>query len=56
MIAGARAMLPVMIALPRRAWARAPWIKRRSLPVKATSAGSAAAAEPVTPIAMPTGR
>lgn len=50
----ARPMLPVMIRRPRLAWASACGIRRRSIPVKATSADSTAAAEPVAPIAMPT--
>ena len=54
MIASASPMLLVMIRRPRRAWASAAGMSRRSVPVKATSADSTAAALPVTPIAMPT--
>ena len=43
-----------MIRTLRRAWPSACGISRRSLPVKATSADSIAASDPLTPIAMPT--
>src|SRR5699024_11087235 len=53
MLGSDRVMFWLMIWRPWRAWSSARGSRRRSWPVKATSADSIAASEPVAPIASP---